>query len=387
MKRTKKINRALILREIWLSQVTSRIEIARNLDLDKSTVSHAVNELIEMGMVVETEEGTSGPNGGRKPKHITLHTDYGCVLGVEIAPEKCTAIAVDLAGTIVGSWEDAIVLHDASFTDIARECLTRLIQRIEEEGKNLLGIGVGISGVVNGEKGIIMYSKPLGISEEYNFYDEVSSAFDIPVFIDNDANASVWGELAFHRRTELRDFIYVLLEFRDDDTILEKECNRTAVGIGLVINGAVHYGSQYSAGEFRSVMRNSNSVGQFSLTSDEQERIFEPEIMKKFLTELFMHIGLIVNTFNLSHVILGGAFEELGDEMKVKDILEQEIRNNWPYPYHYVVRENIWYSTMGKKAVSFGAAGMLLNTLFSEADVLEGISRRRNLAAGLTVIA
>ena len=118
-----------------------------------------------------------------------------------------------------------------------------------------------------------------------------------------------------------------------------------------------------------------------------RERIFEPEIMKKFLTELFMHIGLIVNTFNLSHVILGGAFEELGDEMRVKDILEQEIRNNWPYPYHYVVRENIWYSAMGKKAVSFGAAGMLLNTLFSEADVLEGISRRRNLGAGLTVLA
>ena len=172
----------------------------------------------------------------------------------------------------MGTWEDAIVIHGASFTDIARECLTRLIRRIEEDGKNLLGIGVGISGVVNGEKGIIMYSKPLGISEEYNFYDEVSSAFDIPVFIDNDANASVWGELAFHRRTELRDFIYVLLEFRDDDTVLEKECNRTAVGIGLVINGAVHYGSQYSAGEFRSVMRNSSSVGQFSLTSDEQER-------------------------------------------------------------------------------------------------------------------
>ncbi len=384
MKRTKKINRALILREIWLSHVTSRIEVARTLELDKSTVSHAVNELIDAGMVVETREGSSGPQGGRRPKFITLNKEYGCILGVEITPELCSAVAVDLSGEIIGTWEDTIVIHDASFTELSVTCLERLIERVEAKGINLLGIGVGISGVVNGEKGIIMYSKPLGISDSFNFYEEVSSRFSVPVFIDNDANACVWGELAFHRRTEMRDFIFLLLEFRDHETVLEEECNRTAVGIGLVINGAVHYGPQFSAGEFRSVIRHKDSVGQFSLTSEEQERIYEPEIMKKFLTELFRHVALLVNTFNLSHIILGGAFEELGDD--VKEILEKEIRDNWPYPYHYMVMENIWYSSMGKKAVSYGAAGMLLNTLFSEADVLEGVSRKRNLQGGITVL-
>ena len=386
MKRTKKINRALILREIWLSHVTSRIEIARTLNLDKSTVSHAVNELIEEGIVVETVEGTSGPNGGRKPKYISLNKDFGCILGVEIAPETCTALAVDLSGQIISTWEDPLVILGMSFTEVAVSSLTRLVERVENEGKNLLGIGVGISGVVNGEKGIIMYSKPLGISEDFNFYDEISSRFDVPVFIDNDANASVWGELAFHRRTELRDFIFVLLEIREEETILEQECNRTAVGMGLVINGAVHYGYQFSAGEFRSIIRNEKSVGQFSLTSEEQERIEETEVMEKFLTELFAHVALIVNTFNLSHIILGGVFEELSDRVDVKGILEQQIRSNWPYPYHYMVSENIWFSSMGKKAVSYGAAGMLLNTLFSEAEVLEGLSRKRNLQTGITVL-
>ena len=384
MKRTKRINRALILREIWQQHETSRIEIARSLELDKSTVSNAVKELIDAGIIIETEEGRSGPQGGRKPKFISLNSEYGCILGVEITPEQCTAVALDLTGEIIGSWVHPLSLHGKDLTELFTGCLERLVEEVEKTGKELLGIGVGISGVVNGEAGIIMYSEPLGITEDYDFYQEVSSHFTVPVFIDNDANACVWGELAFHRRAELRDFLFLLLEFRDYDPAVDPVCNRIAVGMGIVIGGAVHYGTQYSAGEFRSIYRRDDSVGQFSLTEDEQQRIFsDPAVMEKLLTELFAHTGLIMNTFNLSHVILGGAFEELGDS--VKQILEREIRRNWPYPYRYMVNENIWFSSFGKQAVSYGAAGMVLNTLFGEADVLEGISRRRNLQDGIVV--
>ncbi len=384
MKRTKKINRALIMREIWLQQETSRIDIARKLELDKSTISHAVNELIETGIIIETEEGSSGPQGGRKPKYLTLNKDYGCVLGVEFSPELCTAAAVDLVGNIILSKTEKINLKTAPLTDLLTANLQKLIDELQEKGRNLLGIGVGVSGVVNAEHGIIMHSAPLGITSDYNFHKEISAKFSIPVFVDNDANACVWGELAFHRRIELRDFIFLLLEFRDFDPDRDEVCNRISVGMGLVINGNVHYGHQYSAGEFRSIFRRDDSPGQFSLSEDEQRRIFEdPEVMDKLLAELCAHVGLIVNTFNLSHIILGGAFEELGDH--VKDIMEREIRKNWPYPYAYTVKENIWYSSFGERAVAYGAAGMVLNTLFGEADVLEGLSRRRNLQQAIVV--
>lgn len=384
MKRTKKINRALILREIWLERQTSRIEIARKLGLDKSTISYAVNELIEAGIIIETEEGNSGPQGGRKPKYITLNRSYGCVLGIEFSPELVKAVAVDLTGEIIFSKTLKIQFRRDHLTAIMVESLTLIIDELKHTGANLLGVGVGVSGVVNGEKGVILYSTPLGVTEQYDFSKEVASKFSVPVFVDNDANACVWGELAFHRQLNLRDFMFLLLEFRDFDPQVDLVCNRISLGIGLVINGNVHYGYQYSAGEFRSLFRDGRSTGQFSLTQEEQLQLFEdPAVMEKLLHELGANIGLILNTLNMSHIILGGAFEGLGEH--VKDIMEHEIRKNWPYPYAYTVKENIWFSSFGDRAVAYGAAGMVLNVMFGEAEVLEGVSKRRNLRRGIVV--
>ena len=105
--------------------------------------------------------------------------------------------------------------------------------------------------------------------------------------------------------------------------------------------------------------------------------------MERFLRELFANVGLIVNTLNLSHIILGGAFEELGDH--TKDILEEEIIKNWPYPYPYDVKQHIWYSSFGERAVAYGAAGMVLNTLFGDMEVMEGRNHTINLRSNLMV--
>ena len=72
IKRTKIINRFRILREIWMNKEISRVDIARALGLDKSTVSNNVKELLRMGVIVEASEGSSGPQGGRKPVNIKL---------------------------------------------------------------------------------------------------------------------------------------------------------------------------------------------------------------------------------------------------------------------------------------------------------------------------
>ncbi|MGE0074274.1 MAG: ROK family protein [Sphaerochaetaceae bacterium] len=384
MKRTKFINNSRIMREIWLQRETSRVEIARNLGLDKSTISLAVNDLIEKGVIVETAEGNSGPQGGRKPVIIKLNKTYGCVLGVEFRPGSYTAVLVDMEGEVQSNRIGRFETHGESLATILVATLQSLVYELEASKIHLLGIGVGISGVVNAQEGIIKYSEPLGITTDFDFHEEVAQQFDIPVFVDNDANACVWGELAFHRRKELRDFIFLLLEFRDFNPLKDAVCNRISIGIGLVINGNVHYGHQYSAGEFRSLFRTKESVGQLSLTEDDHRKVLEDAtVMERFLRELFANVGLIVNTLNLSHIILGGAFEELGDH--TKDILEEEIIKNWPYPYPYDVKQHIWYSSFGERAVAYGAAGMVLNTLFGDMEVMEGRNHTINLRSNLMV--
>jgi len=372
------------MREIWINREISRIEISRSLNLDKSTISNNVNELLKKGIIIEASEGDPGPLGGRKPVHIKLNREYGSVLGIELRPDCYRAVAVDLEGAIIYSKFEKTMISGKNLVKTCIELVELLSKEIEKQNIKLLGIGIGLSGVVNAHEGIIKYSAPFEIEEHFNFYEAVADRINYPVFIDNDANSCVWGELAFHRRKDLKDFIFLLLEFWDYNPESMKLCNRTGVGIGIVINGLVHYGYQHSAGEFQSIMRNERSVGQFSLTEEEQMVIQEDEkIREKFLRELGAHVALLVNTLNLSHVILGGYFEQYDGQ--VIKIFEEEIERNWPYAHTGKVKKDIWLSSFGDRAVAYGAAGMVLNTLFTDLEIMEGKSPIVHMRKGLSV--
>ena len=251
LKRTRSINTSQVLREIWLHRGISRVQIARNLDLDKSTISSIVAELLAAGIVAETEHGSAGPKGGRKPVFLTLNCSYGRVLGIEMRPEGYVAVAADLEGRVIGSWSGSMRITGTNLRESFVEISAGLRARLDSSAP-LLGIGVGLSGVVNPQKALIRYSIPLRIETPWDFRRQVADGYDLPVFIENDANACAWGEVGFHRSKRLRDFVFVLSEFRSvQETQLPHE--RIGVGLGIVIDGRVHRGRSFSAGEFRSV--------------------------------------------------------------------------------------------------------------------------------------
>ncbi|MFW6249636.1 MAG: ROK family transcriptional regulator [Alkalispirochaetaceae bacterium] len=371
VKRTKRINTSRVMHDIWTSRETSRVEIARSLGLDKSTVSAIVNDLIDVGLISETREGSAGPLGGRKPVHITLNGKFGCVLGIELRPESYTAVGVDLNGEVVFSKFEKMQLAGSDLRASILDIVDRVDVERERCGLRLLGIGVGLSGVVNPHLGVIRFSIPLNFDEPINLYEEMAGEFDVPFLIENDANASAWGELAFHRHRELRDFLYCLVEFREVDRheVLQE---KISIGFGIAIAGSVHYGHEFSAGEFRSIFRDPEHLGQVALSREEAFRIEEdPKIMNRFVRELSRHIALFVNTFNLSHVFLGGSLDF--EANRFRDILAEEIDQNWPYPNPVSTR--IGYSSLRERAVAFGAAGMVLERMFADIELVKGVTR------------
>jgi predicted NBD/HSP70 family sugar kinase len=371
IKRSRLLNTSRVMREIWINKHISRIQIAKNLGLDKSTISSIVAELLGDGIIREHAEGEAGPQGGRKPVYLTLNRSYACVLGIEFRPESYNAVAVDLEGEVLYSKFELIQLYGANFKEVFFDVTSRIRDELGRIDVPLLGIGIGVSGVVDPQKGIIRYSIPLQMEGEYDFRRQISEHYDLPLFLENDANACAWGELAFHRIKNLQDFLFLLVEFRhvkDREHFHEK----TAVGIGIVINGRVHYGHRYSAGEFRSTYCTLENKGQFSLTEEEAYRIEEdPEILQRFIRELAKNTALIVNTFNLSHVFLGGDIERY--KKQVHAVLTEEIEKNWPYPDE--VRCKIRFSSLGDKSVAYGAAGMVLHRLFADVGISERVQR------------
>jgi predicted NBD/HSP70 family sugar kinase len=368
VKRNRSVNSSRVMREIWIHKEISRVQIAKNLGLDKSTVTSIVSELLRAGLVQEAAQGEAGPLGGRRPVPLSLNRRYGCVLGLELRPESYTAVATDLEGSVLYSKFERAQLAGAGFRDGFFEIAGRVREELRRSEVPLLGMGVGVSGVVHPEKGLIRYSIPLELESPFDFRGQIAQGYDLPLFLENDANACAWGELAFHRSKRLRDFLFVLAEFRDVRD-RSRYHEKTAVGMGIVIGGRVHYGHSYSAGEFRSVLCTPQCRGQFSLTEEEAFRIEEdPAVLSRFIRELSGNIALIVNTFNLGWVFLGGHIER--HRREVQTVLAEEIQRNWPYPDEVQCR--IRFSSLGEKAVAYGAAGMVLHHLFAGTRLAAG---------------
>jgi predicted NBD/HSP70 family sugar kinase len=359
-RRTKLINTSRILREIWLKRRVSRVEIAESLGLNKSTVTTIVNDLLEEGLVRSVSVGEAGPQGGRKPIYLALDEAYGTVLGIELRPESYVAVGLDLAGDIVFSRSERMRISGSNLADAFDDILHRVEAERERTGSPLLGVGVGIPGVVDAERQLIRKSIPLQIPAKLDFAHEVSNRYDLPILPENDANCCAWGELAFHRNKPIENFLFVLVEFRDlpSDVVAPE---KTAVGIGISIEGKVYRGSDSSSGEFRSVFRSDEHHGQLSLNKNEVGLVeTDACVRQKFITELSKNLALLVNTFNFNAVFLGGDIEKYQNE--VSWILREEIENNWAY--EGPVPCDIRFSTHGHQAVAYGAAGMMLDRLF-----------------------
>ena len=89
--------------------------------------------------------------------------DFGCVVGLEIQTERYTAVAVDLDGTVRYSRSEPIIADGKQFASVFLDVMSEVSLDLESRGLELLGIGVGVSGIVDSAHGVIQQSLPLGI--------------------------------------------------------------------------------------------------------------------------------------------------------------------------------------------------------------------------------
>jgi glucokinase len=113
--------------------------------------------------------------------------------------------------------------------------VNQLLKAHQLHTKMLCGIGIAVAGAIDSEKGIILKSPNLKKWEGFGFQKSLSRFFQVPVYVENDANASALGEKHFGLGRKKKNFLYVTVS--------------TGIGAGLVINGALVRGKAGTAGE------------------------------------------------------------------------------------------------------------------------------------------
>jgi len=360
------INAHRALRSIWMKPGVSRSELSGLLDLDKSTITKLVADLLKRRIVEEFAEGTSGHKGGRKPVLLKVKRDFGAVLGIEIQTERYVAVLLDLTSQTIYTRSEPIAARSTEIADLTVSVVREVCRDVEQRGLKILGIGVGLSGIVDTEHGIIRQSLPLGVDRPVNLYEAARDVIAVPLRVDNDANCCCWAEIVRNRAAVSREFLFILGEFRKE-RVEDTDGTTIAVGIGFVIDGKVHLGASWSAGEFRSVFREVETKSQFSLpygTIRESEH--SESAFKQVARELGKNAALLVNSLDLSQVFIGGNIEKYRNILI--PILSAEIRKNWPYGDKQLTIE---FSELGELVVAYGAAAMMLERLFALPQIAE----------------
>jgi predicted NBD/HSP70 family sugar kinase len=251
------INRQIVLNYVREREPISRAEIARETDLQRSTISAIVEDLKTEGLVEEVGEGES--TGGRRPTLLKLRAAEPIALGVSITP-TCTTIATsDLAGRVIDQ-EEFLTDSDKTLSKIisvVREFNSRYKGSIE-------GVGVSLPGLVDPSTGNALYI-PYFLWRDLPITEVISKAVGLPVVIDNDANAVALAELWFGRPevNDARDFILVLVA--------------EGVGTGIIFDGQVYRGQRGAAGEFGHMVIGSGAPVPCSCGSDDCWEAFSSE--------------------------------------------------------------------------------------------------------------
>ncbi len=362
-KRLYQINSSRILQYVRLNRGVSRIQAASDLDLDRSTLTKVVRYLIGCGLVRETGKYRGKPGVGRMAIGLEIDPGFALALGVEIQTEALRWALVDLYGNLVSGGQKPLEagqpLDDqiiALFAEVKADA-GRL------ETRKIAGLGIGLSGVVDPYSGSVLYSYPLGIAEPFCLRERVERGTGVPVFIENDANCCCWSEMAFRREPAGRNFLALLGEFRNVDVGQNRESG-FAFGIGIAIRESVLHGDNFTAGEFRSLLYDHDkpSHSQFSITDAEAARLpGDNGILRRVFGEISYNVSLLVNTLDITKIVLSGDFARYHGELE--PILEREIRRNWLYQTPRAC--SIERSPDGEAAVSIGAAGLFVQKLFS----------------------
>lgn len=226
------INRQIVLNYIREREPISRAAIAREADLQRSTISSIVEALTEEGLIEEVGEGES--TGGRRPTLLRLRTKEAIAIGVAITPTSTTVATSDLAGRII---EQKAFLTDPDPDETLGEVIALVRQLSLRNNGSIEAVGLSLPGLVDPSTGVAIYV-PYFKWRDIPVSQTIGSAVSLPVIIDNDANAVALAELWFGRPevSDARDFILVLVN--------------EGVGTGIIFDGQVYRGQRGAAGEF-----------------------------------------------------------------------------------------------------------------------------------------
>ncbi|MFE7585044.1 ROK family protein [Streptomyces gardneri] len=238
-------NLSLVLRTVHEAGETTRAAVAARVGLTRPAVSSLVEQLLDLGFLVESGKTFSGQAG--RPGTVLKPADTGPAgLGIEVNIDYVTVCVADLTGTDRVRRSERLdnrAAGAAEVLDRAARIAADALDEAAERGLVPAGAGLALPGLVTG--GTVLQAPNLGWNEvaAERLFGEALAArrpgtggpAGLALTSGNEANMAALAELWFGSLGDLRTFLYLTGEI--------------GVGGAIVVRGELLRGAHGFAGE------------------------------------------------------------------------------------------------------------------------------------------
>lgn len=154
----------------------------------------------------------------------------GLTCGIDVGGTKIAGAVVDVDGTVVAEHR---VVSPAADAEAVEDAIARLVLELAAEHA-LTAVGIGAAGYVDAGRAVVMFAPNIAWRDE-DLRHEIQARVNLPVVVENDANAAAWGEFAFGAAADVDDMLMVTVG--------------TGVGGGIVHRGSLFRGGFGAAAE------------------------------------------------------------------------------------------------------------------------------------------
>jgi glucokinase len=144
--------------------------------------------------------------------------------GIDVGGTKIAGGVVDDAGTIL---EELRVESPATDVHAIEEAIEKLVTELRTR-HDIAAVGVGAAGYIDRTRSVVLFAPNLAW-RDLDLKADLERQLDLPVVVENDANAAAWGEFQFGAGHDVDDLLLVTVG--------------TGVGGGVVLDGSLYRGA------------------------------------------------------------------------------------------------------------------------------------------------
>ncbi|PST82283.1 sugar kinase [Pedobacter yulinensis] len=245
IEKSRQLRRDLIT-HLYHHSALSLNELSKLSNKSLPLVTAAINELIADGYVID--QGLAPSSGGRRPLMFLLNRKKArYIVAVAIDQMLSRLVIFDLMNGVKVP-EQTAEINLAGNDQSLQELYQFIKTGIEHSGmlpEEILGVGIGMPGFVDIDKGINYSFFPTEDGQDLRSYLE--NRLNLPVMIDNDSSLIALAEFKFGQGRNESDVLVVNIGW--------------GTGLGMILNGSIFRGSTGFAGEFSHIpLSNSNNL-------------------------------------------------------------------------------------------------------------------------------